>query len=246
MNTKNNTVLITGGSDGIGLELARHFSKLGNEVIITGRSQEKLNKATALFKDLKPIRADVTSEQDIAVLVDRLYKEHPTLNIVINNAGIYLGGNIATDPKAFEKSSTEMLTNYLSVVRLNERLLPLLQKQSTAAIVNVTSRAAIVPRLDSVSYSASKAALHAYTVALRLLLRHSNVNVFELMPPVVDTSFSGVGGGSGGISTNEVANALLIAMENNEYEIHVAGTEYLYQLYLKSPNEALHFINNIK
>ncbi len=136
-----------------------------------------------------------------------------------------------------------MLTNYLSVIRLNEKLLPLLKKQQSAAIVNVSSIVAFVPgRLAT--YSASKAALHSYTRSLRLALKeNSHVEVFELMPPLVDTEFSAPIGGNHGISPTAVAEQFVAGLENNNYEIRVGKTEDIYRLSLLSPEEALLLMN---
>jgi uncharacterized oxidoreductase len=139
-----------------------------------------------------------------------------------------------------------MHTNYLSVIRLNEKLLPLLKKQSEAAIVNVSSIVAFVPGKLTATYSASKAALHSYTQALRVALTDTTVKVFELMPPLVDTEFSTEIGGHLGIPPSQVADEFLAALEIDNYEIRVGNTELLYQLYLSSPVEALKFMNERK
>ena len=134
-----------------------------------------------------------------------------------------------------------MLTNYLSVIRLNEKLLPILKKQAEAAIVNVSSIVAFVPG-SLATYSASKAALHSYTQSLRIALENSSIKVFELMPPLVDTQFSAPIGGNKGISPRLVAEDLLTAFANDNYEIRVGKTEDLYQLFLSSPAKALDYL----
>jgi len=245
MKTTLNTVLITGGSAGIGLEIAKQFS-LHNKVIILGRNQERLDKAVASLPNVTGIRADVSNKEDVEALVNKLYAGYPELNVIVNNAGSANYNDLLVDTDTFEKAENEMQTNYLSVVRLNQYLLPLLQKQKDAAIINVSSVAAFVPGLVLTTYAASKAALHSYTRALRLALSGTNVKVFELMPPLVDTEFSAAIGGANGIPAAEVAEELISAMENDTYEIRVAGTEYIYQLYQKSPEEALRAMNQLE
>lgn len=240
MKTTNNTVLITGGSAGIGFETAKLLLAKGNHVIITGRNEQRLKKAAAQLQNATAIVSDVSKADDVNQLVERLDKDFPDLNMVINNAAHALLYDItAPGVNAFEKAQEEMFTNYLSVIRLNEKLLPLLKKQAEAAIVNVSSVVAFVPG-SLVGYSASKAALHSYTKSLRIALEDTSaIKVFELMPPLVDTEFSKEIGGSNGISPKLVAEDLFKALQNDEYEIHVGQTAQLYQLFLSSPAEAL-------
>ncbi|MHA4812133.1 SDR family NAD(P)-dependent oxidoreductase, partial [Flavitalea flava] len=154
-------------------------------------------------------------------------------------AGRALLYDISQSEGAFEKAEDEMLTNYLSVIRLNEKLLPLLKSQKEAAIVNVSSIVAFVPG-SLVTYSASKAALHSYTQSLRVALsRTSKVKVFELMPPLVDTEFSAPINGKAGIPPSKVAEDFIDGLKTNNYEIRVGKTQDIYELYLKSPADAL-------
>lgn len=243
MNTTNNTVLITGGTAGIGFEIAKLFSTTGNKVIVTGRDKKRLANALAQLTNATGIVNDISKKEDAEALVAKIKKDFPGLNIVVNNAGQAHLYDLANSENAFEKAQDEMLTNYLSVIRLNENLLPVLKAQNDAAIVNVSSVVALVPGKIP-TYSASKAALHSYTQSLRISLKRSgNIKVFELMPPLVDTEFSAIINGSTGISPVVVAQGLMDAMEKDNYEIHVGKTQYIYDLYLKSPAEALKAMN---
>ncbi len=241
MKTTGNTVLITGGSAGIGFELAKLLTRSNNKVIITGRNADRLQKAAAQLPNVTTIASDVSQEPDVNELVQRITADFPDLNLVINNAGCALLYDITdSTAAAFAKATNEMRTNYLSVVRLNEKLLPILKKQSEAAIVNVSSIVAFVPGA-LVGYSASKAALHSYTQALRLALEEtSSIKVFELMPPLVNTEFSKSIGGHNGIPPRVVAEAFVNALAKNKYEIRVGDTEQIYQLFRSSPEAALH------
>jgi uncharacterized oxidoreductase len=244
MKTTGNTVLITGGSAGIGLEIAKLLSQKGNRIIITGRNKKRLQQTAEQLPQVTTIVSDVSKEADVNQLVNTLTTDFPDLNIIINNAGRAILYDI-TDPEAqaFEKATEEMNTNYLSVIRLNEKLLPLLKNQMAAAIVNVSSVVAFVPSA-LVSYSASKAALHSYTQSLRLALKEtSSIKVFELMPPLVDTEFSKEIGGHNGIPPLVVAEAFADALEKDTFEIRVGNTENIYQLYRSSPANALLAMN---
>lgn len=244
MKTTKNTILITGGSAGIGFEIAKLFSEAGNHVIITGRDQVRLEQAKAKLGDVTAIRADVSNAEEVNQLVATLHQDFPQLNIVVNNAGRAILYNL-TNPNedGFANAADEMLTNYLSIIRLNQALLPLLQQRAEAAIVNVSSVVAYVPGVNLPTYAASKAALHSYTTSLRLSLEYSSVKVFELMPPLVDTELSAAIGGQHGIHPSVVAQDLFAGIKNDEFEIRVGDTAKLYELFLSSPADALQLMN---
>ena len=243
MKTSQNTILITGGGSGIGFEIAKLFSN-DNHIIITGRNSEKLQKAASELKNTTAIVADITNENDIEILVKTIKKDFPNLNILINNAGSAAVFNLATPAiNAFEKASAEINTNYLSVVRLTEKLLPILN-QKDSAIVNVSSIVAFVPGAYLPTYSASKAALHSYTKILRWSLKDTSVKVFELMPPLVNTDFSKEIGGENGVSPELLATDLCKAFQNDQYEIHTGQTAGMFDLYRSNPAEALAAMNS--
>lgn len=243
MKTINNTVLITGGGAGIGFQTAKLLSEKGNHVIITGRNAGTLEKAAAQLKNVTPIVSDVSKEEDVLALVERLKADFPTLNVVINNAAAAEIYKLEAGVNAYDKASREIHTNFLSVIRLNELLLPLLEKQPEAAIVNVSSIVAFSPGSILPGYAASKAALHSYTQVLRFTLSATNVKVFELMPPLVNTEFSKEIGGENGLPPAAVAETLLEAMATDHYEIHVGNTADFYKLFLSSPAEAFAVMN---
>ena len=244
MKSSNNKILIIGGSAGIGYEMARLLGQ-NNKVIITGRNQQRLDEAAAKLKNTTAIVSDVSDAADVEKLVKKLYSEHPDLNIVINNAGKAYAYDLSEEgADGFDKAGQEMLTNYLAIIRLNEKLLPLLRRQAQSAIVNVSSIVAFAPGIRIATYSATKAALHSYTQALRLLLQATTVKVFELMPPLVDTEFSSGIGGHKGIKPVVVAEELLKGLNEDRFEIRVAGTEDFYKFFLSSPEQALVAMND--
>jgi uncharacterized oxidoreductase len=243
MKTSGNTILITGGSAGIGLALAKQLAEAGNKVIITGRNEARLKQAAEKIKNVTTIQSDVANEADVASLASKLTKEFPSLNVVINNAGNAALYDLATAEGAAQKARDEFAVNYFSIIDLNEKLLPLLQQQPAAAIVNVSSIVAFAPNSIISSYSASKAALHSYSLSLRHAIRNTSVKVFELMPPLVNTDFSEGIGGSKGIPPSQVADELLTALKNDVYEIHVGNTADFYKLSLASPSDAFKMLN---
>jgi len=245
MNTQGNTVLITGGGSGIGFETAKLFSHLGNKVIIVGRNKTKLLEAASTMHDAIPIVCDVTKEEEVVVLINRISNEFPELNILINNAGkAYRYLAVEEDARTFSKAQEELATNFLAPVRLTESFLPLLKKQHQAAVVNISSIVSFAPSIILPTYSATKAALHSFSQTLRLALSQSNVKVFEVLPPLVDTEFAKSLTGNK-IPPSEVATAIIKGLEKNEYEIHIGFTATLYQLYLSNPNKAIKALNKI-
>ena len=185
MHMTNNTILITGGTSGIGYELARQLCEK-NTVIITGRNSEKLEKAKRELKNIHIFKSDVADPQEITALYEMISQSFPHLNILINNAGISKKINIH-DENDFIHLTQEINTNLSGVIYMCNQFLPLLKRQKTAAIVNVSSALAFVPFSSIPVYSATKAALHSFTKSLRIQLKNSHVKVIELMPAITET-----------------------------------------------------------
>ncbi|MFC3563349.1 SDR family oxidoreductase [Pedobacter jamesrossensis] len=244
MKTSKNTVLIIGGTAGIGLEIVKQLIALDNHVIVTGRNKERLEAAIAGLKNVTAIPFDVSKADEVENLVERITKNFPKLNMVINNAGKAILYNLAdANVDVFSNAEEEMLTNYLSIIRMNQKFLPLLKSQNESAIVNVSSIVAYVPGINLPGYAASKAALHSYTTSLRLTLENTSVKVFELMPPLVDTEFSKEIGGHNGIKPSLVADEFIAALANDDFEIRVGDTAKIYELFRQSPIAALNVVN---
>ena len=188
MKLKDQTILITGGASGIGLGLADAFIKLGNKVIVAGRSQSKLDKAKS--KGLETLTVDMTDTKSIQTLAAEATKRFPTLNCVIHNAGIMVNEKL-TKGNNIEIATNTVLTNLLGPMILTSSLLPHLIKQKSATIITVTSGLAYVPLAMTPSYCATKAAVHSYTESLRYQLKETKVEVKEIIPPYVRTSLMG-------------------------------------------------------
>jgi len=243
MKTLQNTILITGGGSGIGLETAKLFSQKGNKVIITGRDEEKLKRAVTKLNNAHYIAADVTNAKDVYALVDRIAKEFPELNVLMNNAGYASLYKLSDSKDAAAIARAEMETNFFAPVNLTTKLLPLLLKSTDAAVINVSSIVGFAPALSLPTYSATKAALHSYSQVLRLSF--PNLKVFEVMPPLVDTDFAKDIPSDKKISATQVASDLLISMEANNYEVRVASAEDLYKNFLGRPDKAVLALNGL-
>ena len=188
MKLSGNTILITGGGSGIGLALAEEFKKLGNEVIVAGRSKEKLETARA--KGLNVLTFDMTDRASIRKLAVDAIRNFPSLNVVIHNAGIMVNEKLTSGDNS-ETAEQTVQTNLLGPIFLTNALLPHLLKQKSATIMTVTSGLAYAPLMMTPTYCATKAAVHSYTESLRLQLKSTSVEVKELVPPYVQTTLMG-------------------------------------------------------
>jgi uncharacterized oxidoreductase len=187
MNLTGNTILITGGGSGIGRGLAVELLKLGNVVIIAGRRQHALDDTIAANPGMKALQLDIESSAAIKSFVAKVIADFPTLNVLINNAGIMRAENLKAQQMDLEDAEATVTTNLLGPIRLTAALLPHLQAQPSAAIMNVSSGLAFVPLAFTPTYCATKAAVHSYTQSLRYQLRDTAIEVLELIPPYVQT-----------------------------------------------------------
>jgi uncharacterized oxidoreductase len=187
MNLSENTVLITGGSSGIGFEMAKEFLKRKNKVIITGRNEQKLQQAKEKLDGVVAIKSDVSNPDDIIELYKQVEKDFPDLNILINNAGIMWTINLQNHKLSSTDLTKEFDINVKGTIWMNNAFLPLLKSKENSATVTVSSGLAFVPLPISPVYCSSKAALHSYTLSLREQLRNTNIKVFELAPPATET-----------------------------------------------------------
>ena len=187
MNSSGNTILITGGGSGIGRGLAEAFHALGNQVIIAGRRKHALDEVLAANPGMKSLTIDMQHSTAIHALAAQAIEQFPSLNVLINNAGIMRRENLLAQQPDLADAEAIVTTNLLGPIRLTAALLPHLQKQSHATIVNVSSGLAFLPLALTPTYCATKAALHSYTQSLRYQLRSTSVEVLELIPPYVQT-----------------------------------------------------------
>jgi uncharacterized oxidoreductase len=187
MDLSGNTILITGGGSGIGRGLAQAFHSLGNQVVIAGRRQSALDQTVANNPGMRAFELDVEKPSSIRDIVVRTVAEFPSLNVLINNAGIMRRENLLAQQTDLDDAESIVATNLLGPIRLAAALMPHLLKQPRATIVNVSSGLAFLPMAVTPSYCATKAAIHSYTMSLRHQLRHTSVEVLELIPPYVQT-----------------------------------------------------------
>ena len=191
MKMTGHTILITGGTSGIGLGLAERFHAEGNTVIIAGRREKLLRSITAEHPGMGSVVLDVRDPDSIRRCVATVTAAHPDLDVLINNAGIMLPEDL-TDPAHLSIAEATVATNLLGPMRLLAEMVTFFVARPAAVIMNVSSGLAFVPLPLTPTYCATKAAIHSYTVSLRVQLRGTEVQVLELIPPAVQTDLMGM------------------------------------------------------
>ena len=187
MNLRNRTILITGGSTGIGLAFALKFLEFGNDVIVTGRRQSVLNDLQTKYPKLHTIQSDVADPAQIAALATRVKAGLPRLDVLMNNAGIMLQKNLKVPAADLGGLMAEVDINIGGVIRMSSAFIDILTA-NRGTLINVSSALAFVPFPSAPIYCATKSAVHSYTQSLRFQLEETGVEVIELMPPGVKTA----------------------------------------------------------
>jgi uncharacterized oxidoreductase len=243
MKLSNNTVLITGGSSGIGLELARLLSTKNNKVIICGRSEKKLEQAQREVPGLVTYSCDLSDKAQCEQMANWIRNNHSGLNVLINNAAIVHKTDFLQDPESLEKLELETRTNLLAPIRLCRWLYPVLQTNAEAAIINITTGLVYTPRAVYPFYNSTKAALHSFTQVLRQQMNGSACKVIEVMFPAVDTPWHEGKPPKIAIPVEKAVQEMMQGLEKGKTEIRVAGVKKLYLLSRLMPSLAFRMVN---
>ena len=235
------TILITGGSSGIGLAFALRFLELGNEVIVTGLRQAVLDQVKAKHAKLHTIQSDVSDPDQIAALATRLKAEFPKLDVLMNNAGIMLHKNLKAPAADLTALTAELNVNVAGVIQMISAFSDVLTANK-GTVINTSSLFAFVPMPSAPIYSATKAAIHSYTQSLRFQLEETGVEVIELMPPGVKTDLTAQlpeGDGISLITTDELVKLSFASLKSGALEIRPGKSNQLAFLRRLAPD----FIN---
>jgi len=222
------TILITGGSAGIGLAFALKFLELGNEVIVTGRRQSVLDQVKAKYPKLHTVQSDVADPAQIAALAARVKSNFPKLDVLMNNAGIMLYKNLKVPSADLGGLTAEMNVNVGGVITTTSAFIDIL-RANKGTVINTSSALAFVPLPSAPIYSATKAAIHSYTQSLRFQLEETGVEVIELMPPGVKTDMTTelAEGGVTVITTDELVKQSFAALKAGAVEIRPGQSKQL-------------------
>ena len=220
MKISNRIVLVTGGTSGIGLGIAEAFQRSQSRVIVCGRNREKLSMVKEKFPHITAISCDVGDALQRKKLAIEVLRRFPDLDVLINNAGIQRYIDLKKGYDELKSGEDEIATNFVSTVELTALFIGHLMKRPSAAVINVSSGLGFMPMYNTPVYSATKAAIHTYSLVLRQQLKDTSVKVIEIVPPMVDTDLNKEGRDAAhlkfrGVSLSEYIPAVISGLEND-------------------------------
>ncbi len=221
MNLRGKTILITGGTSGIGRALVEHLAPDNVNVIVLGRNSAKLADLTAEFDNVRIYRCDIKDGAELNAVICSVIHSFPTVSVVFNNAGIQETEHFTSPAFRFGSIETEIAINLTAPIKICALMLkPMINLGSPAAFINVTSGLGLFPKKGSAVYCATKAALRSFSISLRYQLEGTMVSVHEAVLPLVDTPMTR-GRGNGKIAPHAAAKAIIRGVENGNAEIFV-------------------------
>jgi uncharacterized oxidoreductase len=232
MKLENKIIFITGAARGIGFELAKQLAQKHNTVIIGARDKNRLKMLQSDYPELLTIYFDALNDGLIIEAKNELEKEFGKIDVLINNAAVCNVYDFYHYEIGFDQIDNEIATNISSPIKVTKLFLPLLHKSTETAIVNITSGVAYLPMPALPIYSATKAALHSFTVSLRQSLLHTKISVFEALPPLVATQMTenliGNGKSMKKMSPGHCAAAIIKGIECNIFTIRIGSSKSLF------------------
>ncbi|WP_435353033.1 SDR family oxidoreductase [Emticicia sp. SJ17W-69] len=234
MRNNQNTILITGGTSGIGLELVKQFYELGNKMIVTSSNLSNLEALKLQFPAIEIVVCNLADQNSVQQLIQKCLAEFQEINVLLNNAGIQYNYYWIDEKDGLNKINEEVAVNFTSPMQLIYGLLPILKNQSEAVIINVSSGLAYTPKKSAPIYCATKAAIHNVTKALRYQLENTNIKVFEIIPPLVETKMT-EGRGKGKITPKQLVDEFMTNFTNNRLESNIGKTKVLRLIQRISP-----------
>jgi uncharacterized oxidoreductase len=221
MKLSGRTVLVTGGTGGIGLGIAEEFQKYGSKVIVCGRDRKKMSAVEEKFPEITALSCDVGDSRQRRDLAAEVIHRFPDLDILVNNAGIQRYIDLKKGYDELKTGEDEIAINFVSVVELTALFIGHLLRRPSAAVINVSSGLGFMPMLKTPIYSATKAAIHTYTLVLRQQLKDTSVGVTEIIPSMVDTDLNKAGRDTAhlkfrGCSLAEYIPTVMTGLENDD------------------------------
>ena len=245
MRLMDNNIVITGGSSGIGLELSKVLTEKGNQVIICGRSLEKLEQAKQMVPSLQTFQCDLSKESDRSKFSEWVENNYPQCNVLINNAAIVHRSDFFSDPEIVTKAELEIQTNFMAPVALTKLFFPFLKQNKNPRIIYVTTGLVYAPKAAYPIYCATKSALHSFIQTLRMQAADKQMDFHEVLMPAVDTPFHNGNPPNMTISAQKAVEEMLKKLEKGAREIKVGAVKLLHPLSRVAPNFAIKKVNSL-
>ena len=231
MNISGNTILITGGTSGIGLAFAEAFINAGNIVIICGRRNDRLLQLNQKYPELITRVCDVSLQREREELAEWAIENFPDLNVVMNNSGVQYASDLQNSID-MDKVISEINTNLVAPIQLSSLFIKHLSSKENGTIINISSGLAFVPIAFMPVYCATKAAIHSFTISLRYQLKNTSIKVFEIAPPSVDTELGhdrrvDKTQSHGGLPVDQFLKEAMEALDNDIFEAPIADSKFL-------------------
>jgi uncharacterized oxidoreductase len=239
MNIKNRTVMITGGSSGIGLQMAKSFLAAGAIVMICARAGQQLEQVKRENPAFEIFGCDLSNQQEVKELIEKVGDR---IDIWVNNAGIFQTYNFLNPDKTFDALQAELQLNFVAASLAISELIPYLKDKPEAAIVSITAGMVYVPLVMNPMYNASKAALHSFIVSARMQLKSTNIQIIEIAPPMVATKLTESMEGKK-VSPLVIANAVIDAIKNKKESVLVGQVKSLVLMNKFFPKMMLNLLN---
>ncbi len=236
MNLQQRTIIITGGTSGLGLALVKMLAQASNQLIVIGRNRESLNELANQYPEVTPYLCDLASPRATEKTAQRIINEHSNVSILINNAAVQHSSEHWLNNFCLENTLTEVQTNLITPVLLSALFAKAFHKQNQpCAIVNISSALAIAPKTQAPVYCATKAALSNFSHSLRYQLAGTLVQVNDVILPLVDTPMTR-GRGANKLPAAQAAQAIIKGITQNRPTIYVGKAKYLPWLMRISPS----------
>lgn len=238
-----NTILITGGTSGIGREMVSQFYGLNNKLIVASSNLENLLNLQKEFSKIEIILCDLSDHNSVKNLISTCLEKFQDINVLINNAGIQYNYLWTENRHYYDRIERETIINFTSPMQITYGLLPVLIDKKESAIINISSALAYAPKKSAIIYCATKSAIHNATKALRYQLENTTVKVFEIIPPLVDTNMT-KGNGKGKMSPKRLVDSFMINFKKNKYESNIGKAKLLRFIKRVSPKIANNILKN--
>lgn len=229
-------IVITGGTSGIGYEMAKYLHP-ENEIIVISRNTEKLNELSQELEGISTYQADLSKFEELEVVVSAIVERFESIDVLVNNAAIQYTPTFIDDDFKYESISHEVTLNFTSICSLTYLLLPALTHRNKAVILNINSGLALAPKTSSAIYCATKGALNIFSQSLRYQLEKTNISVYQAFLQLVETTMT-TGRGKNKMSAEEAAKIIIQGLEKNIQDHDIGKVKLLRALLRLAPSIA--------